>query len=87
MNIPARTNQLSIPGGKKTFEDIPIPHEESAVVEKKQPKWKQVHGISGTIPSPRSGHSAVVGNNHMYVFGGRDGNTFKSDLMEYDFGM
>eukprot|EP01111_Echinosteliopsis_oligospora_P012598 TRINITY_DN4332_c0_g1_i1.p1 TRINITY_DN4332_c0_g1~~TRINITY_DN4332_c0_g1_i1.p1 ORF type:complete len:487 (-),score=123.19 TRINITY_DN4332_c0_g1_i1:76-1317(-) len=36
------------------------------------------------MPSPRSGHSAVVYDDKMFIFGGRDGNTFKNDVFVFD---
>lgn len=80
MNIPSRTNEVQIPNSKN------VEHVEDDQVERKQPKWKPIPS-QGTRPSPRSGHSAVVGTHAMFVFGGRDGNTFKSDVFAFNFGM
>ena len=80
MNIPSRTSGVTIPNKRaEPVDEQPVEH--------KQPKWKQVSVHQGTRPSPRSGHSAVVGAHSMYIFGGRDGNTFKSDLFAFNFGM
>eukprot|EP00026_Physarum_polycephalum_P006662 Phypoly_transcript_06713.p1 GENE.Phypoly_transcript_06713~~Phypoly_transcript_06713.p1 ORF type:complete len:440 (+),score=56.17 Phypoly_transcript_06713:298-1617(+) len=79
MNIPSRTNEVQIPNKRAE------PADDGEPVERKQPKWKQVPASRGTRPSPRSGHSAVVGSHAMYIFGGRDGNTFKSDVFSFDF--
>ena len=34
-------------------------------------KWNEIQ-CTGSIPSPRAGHAAVLVDNVMYVFGGRD---------------
>jgi N-acetylneuraminic acid mutarotase len=45
-----------------------------------------VTNVSGTIPSERYGHSAVVIENKMYVFGGCDSlGRFNNDLFVYNF--
>ena len=41
--------------------------------------------ISLTEPNLRFGHTAVVHNNFMYVFGGWDGNVTLNDLNIFDF--
>lgn len=51
----------------------------------KVPVWRAIKS-KGTPPSPRSGHSVVVHKDRLYVFGGRDGNTFKSDIFVFHFG-
>ena len=42
-------------------------------------KWTELQ-CTGSIPSPRSGHSAVFVNGVMYVFGGLTGKIFLDDL-------
>jgi hypothetical protein len=43
-------------------------------------KWTELQ-CTGTIPSPRSGHAAVLVDGVMYVFGGfMPGNTHSDDL-------
>jgi hypothetical protein len=79
MNIPARTNELQIPKRMVAVEDEVV-----ETVERKLPKWKNI-SPPGTRPSPRSGHAAVAGAHSMYIFGGRDGNTFKSDVWAFNF--
>lgn len=81
MNI-LRTKELQIPGRINVDTD----KNEVEGKEKKQPRWKR-YEYKGTPPSPRSGQSAVVGGNKMYIFGGRDGNTFKSDVFAFDLSM
>jgi len=46
--------------------------------------WREVSVQSGTPPSPRHSHAAVVHGDSLYVFGGYDG-SYKSDLHEFDF--
>ena len=46
--------------------------------------WREVLPLSGTPPSERHSHAAVVHGNSMYVFGGYDG-SYKSDLHQFDF--
>lgn len=84
MNIPTRTNGVQIPNRMVA---VPLEVEDEVRVERKQPKWKVVPASQGTRPSPRSGHSAISGSHSMYIFGGRDGNTFKSDVWAFNFGM
>ena len=43
---------------------------------------------SGTIPSPRFGHSACVWNNKMFIYGGYDTDSATtSQIYQFDFGM
>ena len=47
-------------------------------------KWTELQ-CTGSIPSPRSGHAAVLVDNVMYVFGGRvTGETRLGDLAALD---
>ena len=47
-------------------------------------KWNEIQ-CTGSIPSPRSGHAAVLVDNVMYVFGGRDTDgTILGDLTALD---
>ena len=47
-------------------------------------KWTELQ-CTGSIPSPRFGHAAVLVNNVMYVFGGRvTGGTKLGDLTALD---
>ena len=47
-------------------------------------EWAVLRSV-GNVPSPRSGHAAVVVGVHMYIFGGRDvvGN-YLGDLSAFD---
>jgi len=47
--------------------------------------WSKVD-TTGEIPQPRSGHTAVVYKQSMYLFGGRDGRTHFADLYSLNFG-
>ena len=40
----------------------------------------------GTRPTSRSGPTMVINDGSIYVFGGRDGNSFYNDLFEFDLG-
>jgi hypothetical protein len=42
-------------------------------------KWTELQ-CTGSIPSPRSNHAAVLVDDIMYVFGGWSGETFLDDL-------
>jgi hypothetical protein len=42
-------------------------------------KWTELR-CTGSIPSPRAGHAAVLVDGVMYVFGGFMGNTYMNDL-------
>ena len=42
-------------------------------------KWTELL-CTGSIPSPRSGHAAVLVDDVMYVFGGFTGKTYLDDL-------
>ena len=42
-------------------------------------KWTELQ-CTGSIPSPRSGHAAVLVDDVMYVFGGYSGKTYLDDL-------
>ena len=42
-------------------------------------KWTELQ-CTGSIPSPRGGHSAVLVDDFMYVFGGYTGKTCLDDL-------
>ena len=42
-------------------------------------KWTELQ-CTGSIPSPRSGHAAVLVDDVMYVFGGFTDNTYLDDL-------
>lgn len=46
--------------------------------------WKKNIGSSGTPPSPRDRHCAVVYKDGFYVFGGFDGHARVNDLHRYD---
>ena len=43
-------------------------------------KWTELQ-CTGSIPSPRSGHTAVLVNDVMYVFGGYTGKDYLDDLI------
>ena len=47
-------------------------------------EWAQVR-CSGTPPSPRGGHTAVVHESTMYAFGGKSGRSPFNDLHSFDF--
>jgi hypothetical protein len=42
---------------------------------------------TGSIPSERIGHSAIVYEQEMYIFGGADITGFLNDLHKYNFGI
>ena len=42
-------------------------------------KWTELQ-CTGSIPSPRTGHAAVLVGDVMYVFGGHTGNIYWDDL-------
>jgi N-acetylneuraminic acid mutarotase len=42
-------------------------------------KWTELQ-CTGSIPSPRSGHAAVLVDDVLYVFGGYTGETYLGDL-------
>jgi N-acetylneuraminic acid mutarotase len=44
-------------------------------------EWKDLS--SSLELTPRFGHSAVINNGKMYIFGGWDGNETLSDILEY----
>lgn len=46
--------------------------------------WTPVRALSGTAPSPRHSHAAVVYESSLYVFGGYDG-SYRCDFHEYNF--
>uniref|UniRef100_A0A7S2PDR2 BTB domain-containing protein n=1 Tax=Leptocylindrus danicus TaxID=163516 RepID=A0A7S2PDR2_9STRA len=46
--------------------------------------WRQITPSSGTPPSPRHSHAAVVHKDSMYIFGGYDG-SYRSDFHEFKF--
>lgn len=50
----------------------------------KTSEWAQVR-CTGTPPSPRGGHTAVVHGNTMYAFGGKSGRSPFNDLHSFDF--
>ena len=43
-------------------------------------KWTELQ-CTGSIPSPRAGHAAVLVDDVMYVFGGFTGKTYSDDLL------
>jgi Galactose oxidase, central domain len=43
-------------------------------------KWTELQ-CTGSIPSPRSGHAAVLVDDVMYIFGGFTGKTYLDDLI------
>ena len=43
-------------------------------------KWTELQ-CTGSIPSPRAGHAAVLVGGVMYVFGGFTGKTYLNDLI------
>ena len=43
-------------------------------------KWTELQ-CTGSIPSPRAGHAAVLVDDVMYVFGGYTGATYLDDLI------
>jgi len=47
-------------------------------------EWSHVR-VSGTPPSPRGGHTAVVYGDFMYAFGGKSGRSPFNDLCAFDF--
>jgi hypothetical protein len=48
-------------------------------------QWAVIAAPQGQVPGPRWGHTAVVWQNAMYVFGGYS-DAFHNDLFKYDFG-
>ena len=47
--------------------------------------WTAIKHEQGKRPCPRSGHSAVIQGNFMYVFGGKAGNSLKlNDLWQFN---
>jgi hypothetical protein len=49
--------------------------------------WEMVQVAEGSpLPSPRTGHTAVVYNDSMFVYGGKDGENNKlGDIWSYNF--
>jgi len=45
-------------------------------------KWKKIEG-EGTQPLNRFGHSAVIYNHYMYIFGGWNGHDTMDDIYQY----
>ena len=43
-------------------------------------RWTKLQ-CTGSIPSPRAGHAAVLVDDVMYVFGGFNGKTYLDDLI------
>lgn len=50
---------------------------ETIIYNLKSNLWTSVKHEKGSRPCPRSGHSAVIQGNFMYVFGGKAGNSLK----------
>jgi len=49
-------------------------------------QWEQVKPMSHAVPSPRAGHSAVLYQDQMIVFGGKDEENNKlNDVWVFDF--
>jgi len=48
-------------------------------------KWKRIVG-DGTLPLNRFGHTAVIYDNSMFVFGGWNGHDTMDDIYQYSFG-
>lgn len=46
-------------------------------------RWTQ-HEMQGDIPAPRSGHSAILYGNQMWIYGGQGGGCFYDDWYVYD---
>lgn len=52
----------------------------------KDNKWEHVKIMGEIMPSPRAGHSSVIHNDSMYVFGGKDEDNNKlNELWRFDF--
>ena len=52
----------------------------------KENKWERVIMMGGDVPAPRSGHSAVIYSDSMFVFGGKDNdNNRLNDIWEFNF--
>ena len=48
--------------------------------------WERVEPNEGPLPIPRAGHSAVMYDGKMYVFGGKDEDNEKlKDFWRFDF--
>ena len=48
--------------------------------------WEQVQCERGPVPQPRAGHTAVVHQNKMFVFGGKDDENEKlKEFWMFDF--
>lgn len=47
--------------------------------------WSPIVAASGTPPSPRGGHTAVVHRELMFVFGGCDGWSYFNDCYAFNF--
>lgn len=48
--------------------------------------WEKIEYKSEEAPIPRAGHSAVIYDNKMYIFGGKDEDNEKlKDLWSFDF--
>lgn len=48
--------------------------------------WEKIEHKSEEAPIPRAGHSAVIYDNKMYIFGGKDEDNEKlKDLWSFDF--
>lgn len=48
-------------------------------------KWKRIIG-DGAVPLNRFGHTAVVFEHSMYLFGGWNGHDTMDDIFQYSFG-
>ena len=46
-------------------------------------EWRLLNS-TGQVPTPRSGHSAVILNTRMFVFGGTAGSVYYNELFVYD---
>lgn len=65
--------------GKQRFGDL-----YKCNLRNKKYKWKELRG-DGVIPLNRFGHSALIYENSMYIFGGWNGHDTMDDLYQYSF--
>ena len=65
--------------GKKRFGDL-----YKCCIKNKKYKWKEIQA-EGAMPLNRFGHSAVVYQNSMFIFGGWNGHDTMNDIFQYSF--
>ena len=65
--------------GKKRFGDL-----FKCCIKNKKYKWKEIQS-EGIQPLNRFGHSAVVYQNSMFIFGGWNGHDTMNDIFQYSF--